>query len=72
MAGFSAVLISSEPPTALFQVFDGTQCVASGALRGLLDVRIPLVAGILGYGVLGLPIGAASCSRCASSSGSPN
>jgi MATE family multidrug resistance protein len=42
---------------ALFQVFDGTQCVVSGALRGLKDVRVPLIAGIAGYWGLGLPIG---------------
>jgi MATE family multidrug resistance protein len=44
-------------PAALFQVFDGTQVVASGALRGLKDVRIPLVAAVFGYWILGLPIG---------------
>jgi MATE family multidrug resistance protein len=44
---------------ALFQVFDATQCVAAGALRGLLDVRMPLLIGVVGYWLLGLPIGAA-------------
>jgi MATE family multidrug resistance protein len=43
---------------AIFQVFDGTQVVTSGALRGIKDVRMPLLAGILGYWVLGLPLGA--------------
>jgi MATE family multidrug resistance protein len=43
---------------ALFQVFDGTQCVIAGALRGLKDVRIPLIAALFGYWLLGLPIGA--------------
>ena len=43
---------------ALFEVFDGTQVVAAGALRGLRDVRLPLIAGIIGYWVLGFPIGA--------------
>jgi MATE family multidrug resistance protein len=43
---------------ALFQVFDGIQCVAIGALRGLRDVTVPLVLAIVGYWGLGLPIGA--------------
>jgi MATE family multidrug resistance protein len=42
---------------ALFQVFDGAQCVAAGALRGLLDVRLPLLVAVVGYWLLGLPIG---------------
>ena len=48
---------------AIFQVFDGTQCVASGALRGLKDVRMPLVAAVIGYWILGLPIGASLAFR---------
>lgn len=43
---------------ALFQVFDGVQCVIAGILRGLRDVRIPLLAAFIGYWVLGLPVGA--------------
>jgi MATE family multidrug resistance protein len=42
---------------ALFQVFDGIQTVSSGALRGLKDVKVPLIAAVIGYWLLGLPIG---------------
>ncbi len=46
------------PIAALFQVFDGTQAVAAGALRGLKDTRIPMAICFLGYWVIGLSIGA--------------
>jgi len=42
---------------AFFQLFDGTQVVGLGILRGLGDVRIPTVITMLAYWVLGLPIG---------------
>jgi MATE family multidrug resistance protein len=42
---------------AVFQLFDGTQVVAAGVLRGLKDVRVALIAGIIGYWLLGLPVG---------------
>lgn len=41
----------------LFQMADGVQAVASGALRGLKDTRVPMLFAALGYWVLGLPIG---------------
>lgn len=34
---------------ALFQVFDGAQGVAAGALRGLRDTSVPLVIAVIGY-----------------------
>ncbi len=40
---------------AVFQVFDGIQGVAVGALRGLLDVRIPTVITFFAYWVFSLP-----------------
>jgi MATE family multidrug resistance protein len=43
---------------AAFQLFDGAQAVASGALRGLKDTRAAMFAGIAGYWGLGMPIGA--------------
>jgi multidrug resistance protein, MATE family len=43
---------------ALFQMFDGAQVVAAGALRGLKDTRAALLAGIAAYWGLGMPIGA--------------
>ncbi|MBI4213354.1 MAG: MATE family efflux transporter [Chloroflexi bacterium] len=46
---------------AAFQVFDGLQAVATGALRGLGDTRTPMVANLVGYWVLGLPLGYVLC-----------
>ncbi len=43
---------------AIFQIFDGLQTVASGALRGLKDTRIPMLVGAFGYWGLGMPMGA--------------
>jgi MATE family multidrug resistance protein len=42
---------------ALFQMCDGAQAVASGALRGLRDTRAALIAAIFGYWVIGMPCG---------------
>ena len=41
---------------ALFQLFDGVQTVAAGALRGAGDVRFPFVANVLAHWALGLPL----------------
>jgi MATE family multidrug resistance protein len=46
---------------ALFQLFDGMQVVATGALRGAGNTRAPLLWNLVGYWVLGLPIGAWLC-----------
>jgi multidrug resistance protein, MATE family len=45
------------PIAALFQVFDGTQAVGCGILRGAADTRIAAVINLVGYWVLGLPLG---------------
>src|SRR5260221_6913140 len=42
---------------ALFQVFDGAQVIAGGALRGLRDTRVPLLVGTIGYWAIGFPAG---------------
>lgn len=42
---------------AFFQLFDGIQAVATGALRGLGDTRTPMVAHGICYLVVGLPLG---------------
>lgn len=39
---------------ALFQVVDGVQVAASGALRGLRDTRVPMVISLLAYWALGM------------------
>jgi len=41
---------------AIFQVADGVQCVAAGALRGLGDTRVPFVLATLGYWGVGFPL----------------
>jgi MATE family multidrug resistance protein len=38
---------------ALFQVFDGAQAIAAGALRGLRDTSVPLVIAVVGYWGIG-------------------
>ncbi len=42
---------------AWFQIFDGTQAVGCGILRGAADTRIGAVINFVGYWVLGLPLG---------------
>ncbi|NCN28621.1 MATE family efflux transporter [bacterium] len=41
---------------AFFQFFDGAQGVASGALRGLLDVKIPVIVTFFSYWVFAIPL----------------
>jgi len=42
---------------AMFQLADGIQVTAAGALRGLKDTRVPLLIGTLAYWGIGLPCG---------------
>jgi MATE family multidrug resistance protein len=42
---------------ALFQLFDGTQTVATGALRGLGNTRIAMLVNFVCYWIFGLPLG---------------
>ncbi|MEE8349934.1 MAG: MATE family efflux transporter [Acidobacteriota bacterium] len=42
---------------AVFQVFDGIQVTAAGALRGLKDTRTPMVVGVVAYWLVGLSCG---------------
>jgi len=46
---------------AAFQIFDGIQTVSTGALRGLGETRVPMLANLVGYWVLGLPLGLILC-----------
>jgi MATE family multidrug resistance protein len=48
---------------AAFQLFDGTQAVATGVLRGVGDTRTPMVMNVIGHWVLGFPVGWALCFR---------
>ena len=46
---------------ALFQIFDGLQVSATGALRGLGDTRTPMRMNLAGHWMCGLPIGYTLC-----------
>jgi MATE family multidrug resistance protein len=46
---------------AVFQLFDGMQVVATGALRGVGSTRIAMLANLGGYWIIGLPLGAFLC-----------
>ncbi|MGB6685721.1 MAG: MATE family efflux transporter [Candidatus Acidiferrum sp.] len=48
---------------AAFQLFDGIQTVATGALRGLGDTRTPMFCHFTAYWIIGLPLGAWLCFR---------
>jgi MATE family multidrug resistance protein len=52
-----ALAASILPVAAAFQVFDGTQAVACGVLRGMGKPRPAAVFNLIGYWVLALPIG---------------
>jgi MATE family multidrug resistance protein len=46
---------------AVFQLFDGVQGVATGALRGLGDTRTPMLWNLAGHWFIGLPLGYTLC-----------
>jgi MATE family multidrug resistance protein len=46
---------------AVFQLFDGVQGVATGALRGLGDTRTPMLWNLAGHWFIGLPLGYMLC-----------
>lgn len=43
---------------AFFELFDAVQSIAGGVLRGTADTRVPATLALVGYWVLGLPLGA--------------
>ena len=55
--GVVALAASLIPLAGVFQLFDGVQAVAGGALRGAADTRAAMLANILGFWMVGLPIG---------------
>jgi len=54
--GVIVVAASLIPIAGVFQIFDGIQVVASGVLRGLGDTRAPMVANLVGYWLVGIPV----------------
>jgi MATE family multidrug resistance protein len=42
---------------AIFQLSDGLQASAAGALRGLRDTRVPMLVTLFAYWLVGLPLG---------------
>ncbi len=55
-AAVLAVATALLPIAAVFQIVDGLQVVATGALRGAGDTRAPATIAVLGYWVLCLPL----------------
>jgi MATE family multidrug resistance protein len=51
-----AVAAQLIPLAGLFQVFDGTQVTAIGALRGTGDTRTPFLVNLMGYWAIGIPV----------------
>jgi MATE family multidrug resistance protein len=41
---------------AVFELFDGLQVVANGAMRGLGDTRTPMLVHLIGYWAVGMPV----------------
>ncbi|MDJ0787205.1 MAG: MATE family efflux transporter [Myxococcota bacterium] len=55
--GVVALAATILPIAAAFQVFDGTQAVSCGVLRGMGRTRPAAVFNLIGYWILALPIG---------------
>lgn len=52
-----AVVVTLLPIAALFQVCDGIQVVSAGVLRGSADTTFPAAMALIGYWMIGLPVG---------------
>ncbi|HYM82238.1 MAG TPA: MATE family efflux transporter [Candidatus Limnocylindria bacterium] len=52
-----ALAVTLIPIAGVFQVFDGTQVVSIGVLRGVGDTRTPLLVNLLGYWAFAFPLG---------------
>ena len=49
--------VSILPIAAAFQIFDGVQVVGFGVLRGTGDTRYPAIVPLIGFWILGIPLG---------------
>jgi MATE family multidrug resistance protein len=54
---------------ALFQLSDGLQVSAAGALRGIQDTRVPMLIVLVAYWLFGLPLGGLLTARGAGAAG---
>jgi MATE family multidrug resistance protein len=52
----TAVAVALIPLAGVFQVFDGTQVVAGGILRGLGETKVAMLVNLFGYWFFGLPV----------------
>lgn len=52
----AAIAVTLIPVAGAFQVFDGTQVVSIGILRGTGDTRTPLFVHVIGYWAVALPL----------------
>jgi MATE family multidrug resistance protein len=57
-AGLLDMVASFLPIAAAFALFDATQVAANQALRGLKDVRVPMLMTAIAYWVIGFPLAA--------------
>ena len=51
--GVLAIALQLFGIAALFQLFDGVQVIAAGALRGYRDTAVPMVIAAIGYWTIG-------------------
>ncbi|MES2682092.1 MAG: MATE family efflux transporter [Pseudomonadota bacterium] len=54
--GIAAQAVAFLGLAAIFQLADGLQATANGALRGLKDTRIPMLITLASYWLIGLPV----------------
>jgi MATE family multidrug resistance protein len=57
-AAVLALVVQFMPIAAAFAMFDATQVAANQALRGLKDVRVPMILTGVSYWVIGFPLAA--------------
>lgn len=55
-AGIAAQAVTFLVLAAIFQLADGLQATANGALRGLKDTRLPMAITLASYWLVGLPV----------------
>jgi len=55
--GVKRVAVTLLFMAAIFQISDGMQVSAAGALRGLKDTKVPMLITVIAYWVIGMPLG---------------